>query len=97
MITVSEDGTVDGLNHVFEIDGDLFDQFNQKTTGLCCISEEIMESSLFCTFYVPASAGQIQSSSRSRSCKITINGKGASEIASLLFVIHADNARPHTI
>jgi hypothetical protein len=30
MITVSEDGTVDGLNHVFKIDGDLFDQSRQQ-------------------------------------------------------------------
>jgi hypothetical protein len=30
MITVSEDGRVDGLNHVFSIDGGLFDQFSQQ-------------------------------------------------------------------
>jgi hypothetical protein len=30
MITVSKDGTVDGLNHVFKINGDLFDQFGQQ-------------------------------------------------------------------
>jgi hypothetical protein len=31
MITVSEDWTVDGLNHVFKIDDDLFDQFSQRS------------------------------------------------------------------
>jgi hypothetical protein len=37
MITISEEGTVDGLNHLFKISSDLFDQLSQEPQAFASI------------------------------------------------------------
>jgi hypothetical protein len=85
MIIVSEDGTVDGLDQVFKIDPDLFDQYSQQA--------QISVSSLknhWNQVYSALSVSQLQSLKPNFHSGVlwaipTINKKETSEIMSLLF------------
>jgi hypothetical protein len=85
MVTVSEDGTVDSLNHVFKIDGDLLDQSGQNAQAFVASLKKYWNQCYYarCVF-------QLQPVTPSLHCGIihatpTINGKGTSERESLLF------------
>jgi hypothetical protein len=85
MITVSKDSTVDGLNHVFKIDGHLFDQFSQQPQPFVAFLKKYWNqahSALFLFQLQPVIPGLHCGVIHARP---KINRKGTSEIVSLLF------------